>query len=144
MVGGNEFKMTLRPTEVGNATYKIQVEKNGRIASKVIEFNSKMPKFNFDVISTPIVVNGSLSQYAYFNYTNMTFLDNYSEHITYTLTPSSSGGTTVAYTPTIMNNIIGVPAPLTIGFKHSNLMMSGTVLRLTITNEFGYSVTKNL
>jgi len=141
----NEFKLFIRPTEVGETTYKIQIEKNGIMETRSVSFNSKMPKFDFEVMATPIVINGSLTQYAYLKYTNMTFLDNYTEHIKYTLTPSSTGGTTIAYTPTSMINVTGVPMPFVLnGFKYGTLMQAGTVLKLTITNEFGYSITKQL
>lgn len=145
IVVGSAFKMTLRPMRLGEAGYKIQIKKNGITETRTIRFNSKIPKFDFDIISTPIIVNGNLSQYAYLNYANMTFLDNYAEHIQYTLTPSSTGGGTIGYTPASIDNVTGVPAPFVLnGFKYGTLMQAGTVLRLTITNEYGYEVTKSL
>ncbi len=139
----NEFTILLIPNEVGNTQFTARIEKNGIALNVVIDLESKMPRFDFDVQSTPITSGGTLTQYSYLNYTNMVLVDGYNEHIKYTLVPHSTGAT--VFTPTAFNNIDGVPLPIVLrGFKYNSLLISGETLSITITNEFGYSVTKNL
>lgn len=136
-LSNNNLDITLTPNEVGATSFTIEVLKNEELKSHTIQLTSKMPTFDITVQRSFFITGGITAN------VTINLLDGYDQSLTYDYVGSSTGIVASPGPPRI--NLTGIIGNNTPSVQTLDLTgyMSGYTYKIQVTNEFGYTVTKN-
>ncbi len=133
---GGEFRINITPNAVGNTNFIIEIKKGDVVKTKNITLTSKMPEFTIQLDAES--VNVELSET-----TNITVTVNFTGDYEHNLIYKASISNNVTSNPTVYEEIEGTPKPDLV-FEISHHLISEQTVTIEVTNEFGYTQSKEI